>query len=144
VNATLAALDGELATRFDLVEHTVTIGGWPVVLRKPRAADALISEADFAHDERLPYWADLWPSSTVLAEHALTQAGAGRTLLELGCGLGLATIGAMRAGFTVTASDYYDDALALTAMRSRRSAACPQRSISTGERFQTTFRASTW
>jgi predicted nicotinamide N-methyase len=110
----LAALDRELAARFDLVEHAVTIGGWPVVLRKPRTADALISEDDYVRDERLPYWADLWPSAPVLAEHLLAQSGEGRTLLELGCGLGLATIGAMRAGFEVTASDYYHDALALT------------------------------
>jgi predicted nicotinamide N-methyase len=110
----LARLDAQLATRFDLVDHAVSLGDWPVVLRKPRAADALISEADYVRDERLPYWADLWPSAPVLAEHCLRQVGAGRTLLELGCGLGLATLAAMRAGFVVTASDYYDDALLLT------------------------------
>lgn len=114
VSDALAALDAELATQFDLVDHPVTIGGWPVVLRKPARADALISEADYVKDERLPYWADLWPAAPVLAEHCLTQRGTGRTLLELGCGLGLATIAAMRAGFTVTASDYYTDALLLT------------------------------
>ena len=37
--------------------------------------------------------------------------GAGKTLLELGCGLGLPAIVAARAGFTVTATDYEETAL---------------------------------
>jgi ETFB lysine methyltransferase len=38
----------------------------------------------------------------------------GRRLLELGCGLGLVSLAAIRAGFEVTATDYYDEALAFT------------------------------
>jgi ETFB lysine methyltransferase len=114
VSGALESLDAQLATQFDLVDHAVTIGGWDVVLRKPARADALISEADYVKDERLPYWADLWPAAPVLAEHCMAHRGAGRSLLELGCGLGLATLGAMHAGFDVTATDYYDDALLLT------------------------------
>ena len=38
-----------------------------------------------------------------LAEDLAAMDGAGRTLLELGCGLGLPALVAARAGFTVTA-----------------------------------------
>ncbi len=109
-----AELDAALARRFVLVEQALPLGDVTVTIRKPQDADALISEADYVMDERLPYWADLWPSARVLADRLLREPGAGRTLLELGCGLGLATIAAMRAGFAVTATDYYDDALHMT------------------------------
>ena len=97
-----------------LADETVVVGDIPFMLRKPANADHLISEADYVMDERLPYWADLWPSSRQLATTLLRENGAGRTLLELGCGLGLPTVAAMHAGFDVTASDYYEDALQVT------------------------------
>ena len=100
-----------LAAKYHVVRTTVEAGGRSFELWRPRSADELISEADFAHDERLPYWADIWPSSVVLAGWMLRQEGGGRALLELGCGLGLVTAAASIAGFRPTATDYYEDAL---------------------------------
>lgn len=108
------ALDDALARRWSSAAERVTVGAETFTLFKPANADHLISEADYVLDERLPYWADLWPSSRILAAALLAEAGAGRTLLEMGCGLGLCTVAAMKAGFTVTATDYYDDALHVT------------------------------
>ena len=108
------ALDEALSRRFTIADETVTVAGRQYVLRKPANADHLISEADYVQDERLPYWADLWPASKQLATTLLEEDGRGRTLLELGCGLGLATVAAMDAGFEVTATDYYQDALHVT------------------------------
>ncbi len=108
------ALDEALARRFQLADETIVLGDVTFTLRKPANADHLISEADYVMDERLPYWADLWPSSRMLAATLLAEDGRGRTLLELGCGLGLPTVAAMRAGFEVTATDYYEDALQVT------------------------------
>ncbi len=65
-------------------------------------------------DERLPYWADIWPSSLVLAEHVVRHKGNGRGALELGCGSGLVACALASAGYAVTATDYYADALAFT------------------------------
>jgi predicted nicotinamide N-methyase len=65
-------------------------------------------------DERLPYWADVWPSSIILAEKLIELTGAGRTALELGCGVGLSTLAATSAGFDVLSTDYYVDALDVT------------------------------
>lgn len=109
---TLSSLERELTRRFDVVDVEVTIGEHTFTLLRPRDAEALISEVDFDRDERLPYWADVWPSSQVLADRLVAERGAGRTLLELGCGLGVVALGAAAAGFDVTVSDYYDDALA--------------------------------
>jgi predicted nicotinamide N-methyase len=121
-----------------LTEHPVLIGDRTVVLEKPRNSDDLISEADYARDERLPYWADLWPASAVLANLLVEEAAAsaparggpaaglpGATrarprALELGCGLGLVTVGAILAGYDVTATDYYEDALLFAARNAMR------------------------
>ncbi len=116
---TLAGLHGELldealCRRWTTATESVALDTARWSLLKPANADHLISEADYVMDERLPYWADLWPSARVLAATLLREVGAGRRLLELGCGVGLATIAAMHAGFDVTATDYYDDALHVT------------------------------
>jgi predicted nicotinamide N-methyase len=103
----LQALD----RRFVLARVSVAVGGGEVTLETPRSADELINEIDFERDERLPYWADVWPSSTALATIVSALDGRGKRALELGCGLGLVTIGALRAGFDVVATDYYEDAL---------------------------------
>ncbi|HEY2849021.1 MAG TPA: class I SAM-dependent methyltransferase, partial [Gemmatimonadaceae bacterium] len=103
----LLALDG----RFALARQNVAVGATEVTLETPRSADELINETDFARDERLPYWAEVWPASTALAGLAATLDGSGKRALELGCGVGLVTIGALRAGFDVLATDYYEDAL---------------------------------
>ena len=104
-------LADDLQRRFRTSSSTVAVGAVPMTLLHPADADDLISEADFVEDDRLPYWADVWPSSTVLAGVVSALAGSGRTALELGCGLGLVASAAARAGFAVTATDYYEDAL---------------------------------
>jgi predicted nicotinamide N-methyase len=116
-----AALHAALTARFGAVASPVRVGDAEVeILRPPRAED-LISDEDFARDERLPYWAELWPSAVVLAGEVAAERGRGRALLELGCGLGLVTLAALRAGYRVTATDYYDDALAFTRANAWRS-----------------------
>jgi predicted nicotinamide N-methyase len=106
----------DIARRYTLVTQAIALPGLTVTLLKPRNADDLISEADYVKDERLPYWADLWPSSEVLAAYVLEQRAtlANGPAIELGCGLGLPTIAALHAGFDVLATDYYEDALPFT------------------------------
>jgi predicted nicotinamide N-methyase len=101
----------DLARRFETVTDRVEVGGREIHILRPRSSDALIREEDYVRDERLPYWADLWPSSRVLAESVITRNLGGMTALELGCGLGIVTIAAIIAGASVLASDYYGDAL---------------------------------
>lgn len=105
-----AALGERLERRFRTTVTPVRLGDRTVEILHPVNADDLISEADYVKDERLPYWADLWPSSLVLARLLAARGGEGRSLLELGCGSGLAAVGAALAGYRVTATDYYEDA----------------------------------
>jgi predicted nicotinamide N-methyase len=123
---TLAALDRALDARFDTVIETIRLHDEGVPesfdILRPSSAEALIDEDAFAHDERLPYWADVWPSARVLASHLMQEGGDGRRLLELGCGSGLVAAAAARAGFVVTASDYYAEALDFTRANVRRAA----------------------
>jgi len=104
----------ELETRFVTTTVDVPVAEATLSILKPRNSDDLISEADYVRDERLPYWADVWPSSVILAKRLANDAGNGRSFLELGCGLGIVSITAMRSGFDVLASDYYEDALRFT------------------------------
>jgi ETFB lysine methyltransferase len=98
----------------------VQVAGRPLRIIRPESSESLISEADFERDERLPYWAELWPSALILARHVGALDGVGRTFLELGCGLGLVAASAGRAGFDVTATDYYGDALLFTRLNVER------------------------
>ena len=114
-----AALISALERRFDTLLTEVEIGDRSVSILRPRNSDDLIREEDFVKDERLPYWADIWPSSTILASRLASLANDGRDRtgrrgLELGCGVGLVTTAAMIAGYDMTATDYYTDALAFT------------------------------
>ena len=104
-----------LRGKFDLALEEVALGGhrfWMAVVRQPEKLLDDISVDEFARDERLPYWAELWTSSIVMGEHILQDPSfRGAALLELGCGVGLAGIAAARAGAQVTMTDYDDDAL---------------------------------
>ena len=108
------ALIESLNRRFRTTLIEADVGKRTFNLLKPANPDDLIREEDFVKDERLPYWADVWPSAMILAAKLLEEKGAGRSALELGCGAGLCTIAAASAGFDVVATDYYEDALDFT------------------------------
>lgn len=119
-DAELAALEKSLCRRFRVVETNVDVAGHALSLLHPASAEELIDERDFERDERLPYWAELWPSAKVLAERVGGMTGAGRRLIELGCGAGLVATRAALAGFEVTATDYYEDATRFTRLNAWR------------------------
>ena len=103
-----------LSRRFRTSIQEAIVGEHVFSILKPANPDDLIREEDFVKDERLPYWADVWPSSLILAGKLLELDGAGRSALELGCGVGLSTLAATTAGFDVLSTDYYEDALDVT------------------------------
>lgn len=113
-------LVASLERRFVTVNDDVRIGARDVNILRPRSADDLISESDFERDERLPYWAELWPSSTILANFIVADTRPRGRLIELGAGVGLVSIAAAIAGYEVTASDYYEDALSFARANSFR------------------------
>lgn len=113
-------LEAELDRRFRMVNTPVDLERREVNILHPANADDLISEEDFVRDERLPYWADLWPSAKMLGQAMANENGNGKRLLELGCGSGLVSVAAAMAGFDVLASDYYADALLFTRLNVER------------------------
>jgi predicted nicotinamide N-methyase len=107
----------------DLVEEVVPLRGRDLRLLRPRDAEALLDEHAFEHEEYLPYWAELWPSSLALARTMAGRALRGARMLELGCGLGLVSIAAALAGGRVVASDWSAEAIAMTAENAERNGA---------------------
>jgi ETFB lysine methyltransferase len=60
----------------------------------------------------MPYWAQPWPGSVLLAEAVLCgPEGQGRPAIEIGCGIGIVSIAAATKGWSVTATDYDEDAV---------------------------------
>lgn len=106
-----ARLRAHLRERTELAETFVEVGYETYRITHPAAADALIDEEDFARDERLPYWAELWPSAVALARRVSKENLAGRRIAELGCGTGLPSMVALARGAGVTATDHYAAAL---------------------------------
>lgn len=115
-----AKLVASLERRFVTVNDDVRVGDRDVNIIRPRSAEDLINESDFERDERLPYWAELWPSSTILANFVFADQRPRGRLIELGAGVGLVSIAAAMAGHAVTATDYYEDALAFARANSYR------------------------
>jgi predicted nicotinamide N-methyase len=107
----------------DVVEEVVPLFGRDLRLLRPRDTDALLDEHAFEHEEYLPYWAELWPSSLALARAVGARALRGARTLELGCGLGLVSIAAAFAGGRVLATDWSPDAVAMTRANAERNGA---------------------
>lgn len=116
-----AGLPGGAAA--DLVEEVLTLGGHRVTLLRPRDGDALLDEVlaeDDPADDRLPFWAELWPSGSALAAAVAERPLAGTRVLELGCGLGLVSVAAAAAGAEVLAADQSAEAIAFTTVNAGR------------------------
>jgi predicted nicotinamide N-methyase len=108
-----------LPTAADTVVDEVVVGGRRYAVRRPRSAEALIDEAEFQRDERLPYWAELWPSGRMLAHILAREVLVGQRVIELGAGLALPSIAALTAGARVLATDWYPEALAAARANAR-------------------------
>jgi predicted nicotinamide N-methyase len=101
-----------------LFSESRVVAGVGLDLLRPSAPDELIDEEAFANDEFLPYWAELWPAATALAE-ALPDV-AGVRVVELGCGLGVPSLVAAARGAEVTATDWAADAIELLRTNAER------------------------
>jgi predicted nicotinamide N-methyase len=96
----------------------VRVGEVELALLRPETPEALIDEDAFADDEFLPYWAELWPAATALAE-ALPDVR-GLRVVELGCGLGVTALVAAARGADVVATDWAEEAIELLLRNAER------------------------
>ena len=105
----------------DLVEEVIALPGGDLAVLRPRDSEALIDEEAFEREERMPYWAELWPSGVALARALWGSSLRGKRVLELGCGgLALPSIAAALAGGRVLATDWAPEALELAAVNAER------------------------
>jgi predicted nicotinamide N-methyase len=110
----------------DVAEETFLLAGREVRILYPRDGDALLDELldeDDPDEDRLPFWAELWPSGIALAGALAERQLAGLRVLELGCGLGLVSVTAALAGASVLAVDRSPEAIAFTAANAARNGA---------------------
>ena len=70
--------------------------------------------------EEPPYWAVAWPAALALARYLSSQPLSGMPLLELGCGVAIAGLGAAVGGAEVIATDNQPAALRMAALNARR------------------------
>jgi predicted nicotinamide N-methyase len=95
---------------YQTVSTPVTIDGHCLTLFKPASIDRFIDPDDPM--KAFPLWARIWEASGLLASHLLHLApDPQKTMLEIGCGLGLVGIAAAKAGHRVTMTEINPDAL---------------------------------
>ena len=104
----------------NLRTEVIDLGDRTVTLQVPDAPeDVLAASAQLAEcPETDPYWSVLWPaavgtSKAVLRQDWKSTGLSPRTVLEVGCGVGLVGVSALLAGLTVTFSDAVQDAVRL-------------------------------
>ncbi|UCF64201.1 MAG: methyltransferase domain-containing protein [bacterium] len=109
--------------KYPLNQTKIQLGQKEITLFYIKDVDKLLDdlidlgpEAEAVKDERLPYWAELWPASIALSEFIIENDNlvSGKNALELGCGVGLAGLTAAMYGAFVTISDYQPDALRIS------------------------------
>lgn len=107
-----------------LVRERVFVEGHTFLITRPEESDHLLDHplvrSRFARDEYLPYWADLWPAARMLAKVILREPWpCALEALEIGCGLGLPGLAALKSGLRVTFSDHDATALQFAAENAR-------------------------
>ncbi len=100
-------------------------GGFTAEILLPAPAEELIDEDEFDADERLPYWAELWPAARSLTAVLVDEPRLPNRVIELGCGVGLPSLALCWRGVRVVASDYYEDALRYVAENARHNGIDP-------------------
>lgn len=93
---------------------------WTLTL--PSNSEDLFDAEAFESDERLPYWADLWPSAKRLARHILDGHVPERDAIELGSGVALVSMALRSRGANVVATDYEANALRFAELNAARNA----------------------
>ncbi len=112
------------------------VAGWerPLGVWVPVDQDSLLAELEGdifeSTDEKMPYFATLWPTAHRLARWiAGGPSLEGLRVLDLGCGVGLVGLAAARRGARVTFFDWESRALALVEESARRNGIEVERTV---------------
>ncbi|HEV3379021.1 MAG TPA: hypothetical protein VG126_17240 [Thermoleophilaceae bacterium] len=103
----------------ELVSRTVELPSGEFHVLQPRESAELPDDGAVEWAPLVPYWSVLWRSGVALAREVDAETLAGLRVVELGCGLALPSIAAVRGGATVLATDACAEALALAERNAR-------------------------
>lgn len=73
--------------------------------------DKALAEAGSKGKVQLPFWARIWPTAMLLSYFVQRLPAEGRTMLEIGAGVGVAGLFAAAHGIRTTITDVHPDAL---------------------------------
>jgi len=101
-----------MVENISIKQQTIRIHDISVKLEIVNDTDAIIDYYAASHPDdvdMIPYYAELWPSALALAKHLLSKAVSfsGKSVIELGCGLGLPSFVLAKKGAGVVASDFH-------------------------------------
>jgi predicted nicotinamide N-methyase len=131
----------------DVVEETFLLAGRTVRILLPRDGDAILDELlaeDDPDEDRLPFWSQVWPSGVALARAVAGRPLAGRRVVELGCGLGLAGVAAALAGASVLAVDRSPEATTFAAANAARNGVPLQTAVCAFDRPEPLLAGAPW
>jgi predicted nicotinamide N-methyase len=103
----------------ELVSQSIELPSGVLRLLQPQEAAELPDAGEVKWAPLAPYWAVLWRSGLALARELEGESLRGLRVVELGCGLGVPSIAAARAGASVLATDACAEALALVDRNAR-------------------------
>jgi predicted nicotinamide N-methyase len=103
----------------ELVSQWVELPSGELHVLQPAEAAELPDDRAVEWAPVAPYWAVLWRSGVALARELEGEPLRGLRLVELGCGLGVPSIAAARAGASVLATDESAEALELVELSAR-------------------------
>lgn len=110
--------------RYRLRSHKIDTARGPLKVVAPRSRDEVVQRSPDARRraERgdLPHWASVWPASVGIARRLCRGPDRqGQWVWDLGCGLGVAGLGATRVGASVLFLDREEEALAFAGFQAR-------------------------
>jgi predicted nicotinamide N-methyase len=97
----------------DLVTKTIELPRGELTLQQPREAVEVPDVGPVEWAPMAPYWTVFWRSGVALARELEAVELRGLRVVEVGCGLGVPSIAAARAGAEVLATDVHTEALGL-------------------------------
>lgn len=116
-----ASLDDLLAlarSRYSVRFEPVTVGGTTLEFLQIDDMDAYIEQLARDLPEgmplELPFWAKIWRTAFLVSYFVQRLEPAGKSMLEIGAGVGVAGLFAAARGFSVTITDIHPDALLFT------------------------------
>lgn len=83
------------------------------IFKRPKDLESLWEEMDSLEEEKIPYWVEIWPACKLLAKYIWENPEKLRAKIgiDIGCGLGVATLIAKKIGAKIIGLDYMYEAL---------------------------------